>query len=133
MSSMNQYEALGLSPEQIEGLNRIAAAYTTAGHPTSTDDLMNFAFSPPTMEDLERLASVLQNEFRRDGIRIPRHWYIRWWLLDALDALRRLLRQLWAAIAAVACPECCLDGGRESGACEGCRAREGCREMVVLP
>jgi hypothetical protein len=48
---MNQYEALGLSPEQIEGLNRIAAAYTTAGHPTSTDDLMNFAFSPPTMED----------------------------------------------------------------------------------
>jgi hypothetical protein len=59
--------------------------------------------------------------------RMAHEWYSL--IPDAIDAwereqerkqrpslfagLRRLLRQLWAAIAAVACPECCLDGGRE--------------------
>lgn len=50
-----------------------------------------------------------------------------------LDALRRLCRCAWTAIAAVACPECYLGGGWESGACEGCRAKESCRETVLLP
>ena len=122
---MNRYEALGLSPEQIEKLTDIAAAYTAAGRPTSVDELVNYVFTP-SWTALEKLA----------GISLPKQpWYrrARWWLLDALDALRRLLRQFWAGSAALTCPECYAGGGWERGACEGCRAKEFCQEAVLLP
>ena len=54
-------------------------------------------------------------------------------LARLLGSLRRFFRQLWAASAVIVCPECYADGGWESGACEGCRAREGCQETVLLP
>jgi hypothetical protein len=84
-----------------------------------------FAFAP-TKADIERLAKI----------RLPKQSWprrIRWWLMDALDALRRFLRQLWAGSAAVVCPECYAGGGWEPSACEGCEAREGCQETVLLP
>ena len=123
---MNRYEAYGLSPEQVKKLAEIAATYTAAGRPTSIAELIALVFAPTTKADIEKLAKI----------RLPKQpWLrrIRWWLLDALDALRRLFRQLWAASAVMVCPECYADGRWESGACEGCRAREGCQETVLLP
>jgi hypothetical protein len=82
-SYVNRYEALGLSPEQVKKLAEIASAYTAAGRPTSVGELIAFAFSP-TKADLEKLSKI----------KLSRQPWLRrghWWLLDALDSLRRLL------------------------------------------
>lgn len=128
---MNQYEALGLSSEQVRKLEEIAATYTAAGRPTSVDEaagrpasvdeLVSLVFAP-TEADFERLAKI----------RLPQQpWLrrIRWWLLDALDGLRRLFDQLWLGSLAIVCSEFYLGGGWEPEACEKCKTKESCQKM----
>jgi hypothetical protein len=58
---------------------------------------------------------------------------LRVFLGNNMISLRRLLHELWSSSAAVVCPECYAGGGREPGACDNCRAKESCRNIVLLP
>lgn len=119
---MIQYEALDLSPEQVEKLAKIAATYTAAGRPTSIDHLVNFVFSP-TKADLERLGKI----------QLPKQpWItrIQWYLSDVADALRRLFWRLWLGSAAIICLQHWAGGGWEPECCKGCPLKEKCKWTI---
>jgi len=125
---MNRYEAMGLSPEQIEGLSRVAAAYTAAGRPTSVDDLVRFVASP-MKTDIEKLEVSFQE--LSEALKFP--WYspILWTIQDAFDALRGLLWDMWANATLMACPEHYLGGEWEPEECENCPWARACGKEVM--
>jgi hypothetical protein len=125
MSTITDLEAQGLTPDQIETLERIARKLTVAGLPTDPGDMARFVFGP-TKTNIERIKAVtegmtqphvikgayreyartlteeaLQNEVG------PLPWHIRiWWaILDALDAIRRLLRAVYRNSGEMVDPE----------------------------
>lgn len=126
---MNRYEAIGLSPEEIEKLAEIAAAYTVIGCRTSVDDLVRFMSLMNT--DFEKLQ--VSSQELAEALKFPWRWYspILWAMQDALDALRRLLWDVWLNAMTMSCPAHYLGGGWEPEACGGCPWQEKCERSYV--